>query len=180
VAACRGSKIWAVVILASAAVAHITPAEAHGAERGFVLLLPTGYYLFGGAAAVAASFLLLCFVPPRIVDRLARARWPLGTMPAISPAPTSLAAFLLLCLLIAAGLFGSRDPLANPLPLMIWTVWWVAITLLHAVFGNLWALINPWIGAYTLLDRLAGGGSAAPGCWPIQLGSAIGQQFCSF
>jgi len=157
VAACRGSKIWAVVILASAAVAHITPAEAHGAERGFVLLLPTGYYLFGGAAAVAASFLLLCFVPPRIVDRLARARWPLGTMPAISPAPTSLAAFLLLCLLLAAGLFGSRDPLANPLPLMIWTVWWVAITLLHAVFGNLWALINPWIGAYTLLDRLAGG-----------------------
>lgn len=159
-------------------MASIAPAHAHGAERGFVLLLPTGYYLFGGAAAVAASFLLLCFVPPSIPERLARFRWPLGTMPAIHPAPTSLAAVSLLCLLIAAGLFGSRDPLANPLPLAIWTVWWVAITVLHAIVGNLWSFINPWIGPYTLMDRLAGGRlSRAPflaypawlGYWPAIL-----------
>jgi hypothetical protein len=54
-------------------------------------------------------------------------------------------------------LFGSRDPLTNPLPLAIWTVWWVGLTLLHALAGNLWAFLNPWIGPYRLLDRLAGG-----------------------
>ena len=37
--------------------------RAHGSERGFVLLLPTGHYLVGGALAVAASFVLLAVVP---------------------------------------------------------------------------------------------------------------------
>ena len=60
--------------------------------------------------------------------------------------PSSLAAFEVTCLLIVAGLVGSRDPLANPLPLFVWTVWWVGLTLLHAVFGNLWAWLNPWTG----------------------------------
>jgi hypothetical protein len=157
---------------ATAAALNATPALAHGAERGFVLLLPTGYYLVGGAAAVAASFLLVSFVPPATIDRLARARLRLGTLPSLSPVPFSLAAFLLLGLLVLAGLHGSRDPLANPLPLTIWTVWWVGITLLHAVVGDLWAFINPWTGPYRLLDRLVGGrlGRALPLAYPAWLG----------
>jgi hypothetical protein len=152
--------IGACALAASALLAAAEPAAAHGTERGFVLLLPTGYYLFGGAAAVAASFLLLALAPPGAIERLARARLRLGAIPAVSPVPMSLAAFVLLCLLAAAGLFGSRDPLANPLPLTIWTLWWVGLTLLQALVGNLWALLNPWIGAYRLLHRLAGGSLA--------------------
>jgi hypothetical protein len=50
----------------------------------------------------------------------------------------------LLVLLVVAGYAGSRDPLANPLPLAVWTLWWVGFTFLVALFGDLWAAINPW------------------------------------
>ncbi len=152
--------------------AWATPAAAHGSERGFVLLLPTGYYLAGGAMAVAASFLLIAFVPSRQVDRVVGARRWLGTIPAVSPVPTSLAAFLLFLVLLAAGILGTRDPLGNPLPLAIWTLWWVGLTLLHPLFGNLWALLNPWTGPYRVIASLSGiriGRMAYPrwlGYWP--------------
>ncbi len=164
-----GLRPWIAVALAVLAIAAPQTALAHGAERGFVLLLPTGYYLAGGALAVAASFLLVSLVPPAGVVRAAQARLSLGAVPSVNPAPISLASFLFVCLLIASGFFGSRDPLANPLPLTIWTVWWVGITLLHAIVGNVWTFINPWVGPYRLLDRCSGGRLARAAlpypCW---------------
>jgi hypothetical protein len=157
--------------LAAACSLSANPAAAHGAGRGFVLLLPTGYYLVAGTAAVAASFLLLAFVQPSLIGRVARARMPIAAVPAISPVPTSLAAFIVLCILLLSGLYGSRDPLANALPLTVWTLWWVAVTLLHAALGNLWAYINPWTGPYRLLSRVAGRyGAYRPLRYPAWLG----------
>ena len=132
------------------------PAWAHGSERAFVLLMPTGYYLLGGTLAVAATFLLLACMPAGIFQRLACARLPLIALRPPSPVATSVLAFLLLAFLLATGVAGSRDPLANPLPLTIWTLWWVGFTLATAVFGNLWAYVNPWTGPYRLAMRLAG------------------------
>src|SRR5262245_2333824 len=141
-----------------AALAMLVPsaAWAHGGDRAFVLLMPTGYYLAGGALAVAATVLVLALVPSGISDRLARARLPLVALRAPSPVAVSLISFLFLAFLLATGLAGSRDPLANPLPLTIWTLWWVGFTLATAVFGNLWAYVNPWTGPYRLAMRLAG------------------------
>jgi hypothetical protein len=164
-------RFWAVALAVAAVAASAGPVLAHGSERGFVLLLPTGYYLAGGALAVAASFVLISFVPAGAIARLARARLPLGTLPKLSPVPTSLASFVLLGVLLTAGLTGSREPLANPLPLTIWTVWWVGITLLHPVVGNLWACINPWTGPYRLIDRITGGRIGRAGIrYPDRLG----------
>jgi hypothetical protein len=149
-----------------------TPALAHGGEGAFVLLLPTGYYIFGGTLAVAASFLLIAFAPADLVQRVAGTRRQLGTIPAISPVPTSLAAFLFFAFLLSTGIYGTPDPLQNPLPLTIWTLWWVGLTLLHPVFGNLWAFLNPWSGPQWLLKRLVGprvGGLSYPewlSYWP--------------
>ena len=47
----------------------------------------------------------------------------------------SLFAFLILASLIAAGFFGSRDPLSNPLPLVVWTLLWVGLTLVQEVLS---------------------------------------------
>ena len=58
--------------------------------------------------------------------------------------------------LVAAGFAGSRDPLSNPLPTVVWTLWWVGLTFLHVAFGNLWAVLNPWTGPYRLLTALPG------------------------
>ncbi len=72
-------------------------AFAHASDRGYVLLLPTGYYLFGGAIAVAASFLALLFVPQNALERLAAWRLPLFAVPDALRFWTSLASFLILC-----------------------------------------------------------------------------------
>lgn len=152
-----------------------TSAFAHGSERGFVLLLPTGHYLAAGAAAVAASFVLLAFVPAGAFSRWMAKRVALGTIAAPDPTPTSLLSLFLLAFLVATGFFGIRDPLQNLLPLTIWTLWWVGLTLLHALFGNLWALLNPWSGACRLAVGIAGGRTVRMrypdwlGYWPAVL-----------
>ena len=57
-------EIVCSVCLAASAPLLPTPAFAHASDRGHVLLLPTGYYVAGGAFAVAVSFLVLALLPP--------------------------------------------------------------------------------------------------------------------
>lgn len=135
-------------------LAGASEALAHTSNRGFVMLLPTQYYLVGGSLAVAVSFVLLALVP---------GSWFKPPKPEILPEQPdqsesrlwiSCLSFLLLGGLITIGFFGSRDPLANLLPLTIWTIWWVGLPLLHAIFGNLWHWLNPWSGPVHLIGRL--------------------------
>jgi hypothetical protein len=145
-------------VLGAILVLLATPAWAHGGDRAFVLLLPTGHYLAGGTLAVAATFLLLALMPKGISGRLAAARLPLLTVrppSSLVASLPSLLSLLFLGVLLTAGLYGSRDPLANPLPLTIWTLWWVGFTLATALLGNLWAWVNPWTGLHRLAMRLA-------------------------
>lgn len=145
-------------------------AFAHASDRGHVLLLPTGYYLTGGAAAVAASFLALAVLPANLLDRLAAQRIPLFRMGTGARVVISLTSFLFLAVLVVAGFWGSRDPLSNPLPLTVWTLLWVGLTLVQGLFGNLWAWINPSHGPVWLIGRFAGARNrelpAAIGYWP--------------
>jgi hypothetical protein len=144
-------------LLALIAAACIpTAAWAHASEKGFVLLLPTGYYIAGGTLAVAASFLLLLFLPTVTAERIVAARFELCRLPRVPKLLTSSIAFVLLVLLLLTGFYGSRDPLENPLPLTVWTLWWAGITIAHALLGNLWAFLNPWVAPYRVLRRLSG------------------------
>ncbi|TPM14863.1 hypothetical protein [Mesorhizobium sp. B2-3-6] len=149
-----------------------TPAFAHASDRGHVLLLPTGYYLIGGAFAVAASFLVLALLPAHRLDRFWRRRLPLFTLGDDARTAASLISFAGFACLIAAGFLGSRDPLSNPLPLVIWTLLWAGFTLLQGFLGDLWSWLNPWYGPVRLLLRLTGRGDEAArrlppwlGCW---------------
>ena len=159
-----------------AILAALVPVEAlaHAGERAFVMLLPTDYMIVGGASAVAISFLILAVLPPRLLDRVIGARVFLKL-----PAPqvstvTSLVSFLAFVSLLATGVLGSRDPMANPLTLTIWTVFWIVLAMAHAVFGNLWSWMNPFSGPYRVLTAH---GKKPPltlpeslGCWPAVLG----------
>ncbi|AZO25634.1 hypothetical protein EJ070_07165 [Mesorhizobium sp. M1E.F.Ca.ET.045.02.1.1] len=133
-----------------------TPAFAHASDRGHVLLLPTGYYIAGGAFAVAVSFLVLALLPPAALGSFWRRRLSLFTFGDGSRTIISLLSFAGFALLIAAGISGSRDPLSNPLPLAIWTLLWAGFTLLQGVFGDLWSWLNPWFGPWRIVSRLAG------------------------
>ncbi|MER8748322.1 hypothetical protein NKH57_03425 [Mesorhizobium sp. M1050] len=147
-----------------------TPAFAHASDRGHVLLLPTGYYLVGGALAVAVSFLVLALLPADWLDRFWRRRLPLFTFGDSVRAAVSLISFAGFVLLIAAGFFGSRDPLSNPLPLVIWTLLWAGFALLQGVFGDLWSWLSPWYGPWRLVSRLLGGDDEGRWQYPRWLG----------
>ena len=175
---CLASLRCKTIFAASTVASVPTAALAHASDRGHVLLLPTGHYLVGGAIAVAASFLVLTVVRPNILERISRARLELGTIGDAARLPLSLLSFAVLAVLVAAGFFGSRDPLSNPLPLTVWTLLWVGLTLIQGVFGNLWHWINPWYGPWRAVSALLGRAANDPtpknlpewlGYWPAVL-----------
>ncbi len=154
-----------------------TPAFAHASDRGHVMLLPTGYYVVAGACAVALSFLLLAFAEPRRIDRLARARRRILTLPFEGRLLSSLLSFGLLAALVAAGFWGSRDPLSNPLPLFVWTIFWVGLVLVQGLVGNAWHWLDPWYAPWRLVTMMLkagrGGIVALPSrvdLWPAFFG----------
>ncbi len=133
-------------------------ASAHASDQGLVLLLPTGIYTAAGASAVALTVLLMAVLPNAALTALFRPlllmRWQAGPWPLV----TSGFSCALLFWLVWMGLNGSRDPLSNPLPLMIWTIWWVGLVSLQGLFGNLWRWLNPWSGAVALARLVLGAG----------------------
>ncbi len=139
----------------AAGAALPVPASAHAGGGGWILLLPTHLYIAGGALVVGASFVLAALVPARVFARLESAgcRFRVGGLPCggVLAAAPSLVSLAVAIALLVAGRTGSRDPVENPLPLFVWTVWWIGFTYLHAAVGNLWAVLNPWSGLYRLL-----------------------------
>ncbi|MDK3073744.1 hypothetical protein QO034_11525 [Sedimentitalea sp. JM2-8] len=155
-----------------AAVLPARAGRAHVSEQGFVLLLPTDVYISAGAACVALTVLVLTLLPDRAVSGLFRPvatlRWPLWTGARLLTSCLSFAGFLAL---LWVGLAGPRDPLANPLTLVVWTVWWIGLVTLQGLFGNLWRWINPWTGPVALTRRLL---NLRPA---LRLPACLGQSF---
>jgi hypothetical protein len=116
-------------------------AGAHTGERGFVMLLPTGLYIAGGALAVVLSFVVMALLPSRALSRFTSVS---RAEPRPVPRWPSAIVLALVLALLAAGWFGSRDPLENPLPSTVWMLWWVGFTFLVALLGDLWRIVNPW------------------------------------
>ncbi|WP_292329683.1 hypothetical protein [Mesorhizobium sp.] len=149
--------LWRLAVLATALASLLpTTAFAHASDRGHVLLLPTGYYIAGGALAVAVSFLVLALLPPAALDRFWRRRLPMLTFGDAPRTLFSLISFAGFILLVAPGFLGSRDPLSNPLPLVIWTLLWAGFTLLQGLLGDLWAWLNPWYGPWRVASGVFG------------------------
>lgn len=146
-------------------------ALAHASERAVILTLPTNGFIWGAGAAVGLTALLagLAHRAPSFAAR------PLFTRPRLMPEGlSSWLSATVLALLILAGLLGTRDPYANPLPLWIWTVLWVGLTALQTLIGNLWRDLNPWSGPVrtlrVLLGRTESAGLDRLGHWPATLG----------
>jgi hypothetical protein len=135
-------------------------ADAHTTGGAFILLLPTHLYIAAGALVVAASFLLITLIPSGRFAKLEGIKRRLavvnrsGAQGSLASVLPSLVAFLVVLALLAAGYWGSRDPLSNPLPPFVWSVWWIGLTYLHVAFGNLWVYINPWRGVYRVATSL--------------------------
>jgi hypothetical protein len=167
--AARGPA-WIAAAVAIGAILYAGPAIAHVSDRGFVMLLPTGHYLAGGGLAVAASFAVLALLPAGVTLSLDRMRLALPRTPAIFREVVNLLAFLGFAALLLSGWWGSRDPLSNPLPLTVWTLLWVGLTLVQGLVGDLWSWISPWRLAGRLLSAI----SSRPGRPPLRLPERLG------
>lgn len=179
----RSPRIRPLWLTALAVSTLADPGHAHSAGGGFILLLPTHLYIVGGTVVVAASFALVALAPPGMLAGLTRLRWPVPGVGRRAAIPAgragllrtlpSLLSLLVTLLLVVAGFVGSRDPVTNPLPLFVWSVWWIGATFLHALFGNLWLHLNPWSGLYRLVTAAVGrrqGPVAAPLPYPARAG----------
>ncbi|MCV2872185.1 hypothetical protein OEZ71_07730 [Defluviimonas sp. WL0050] len=146
-------------------------ALAHASERMVILTLPTGWYMIGAGIAVAltAGAGLMAGRLPRFGARLLFER-----RVVLSRTAASWIAALAFWALIATGIWGTRDPLTNLLPLTVWTVLWVGLTLACVLFGNLWRDIEPWSGPVRTLRRMIGRtggiGLTRLGHWPAVIG----------
>lgn len=127
-----------------------TSALAHAAEGGFVLLLPTDIYIAAGVAAVVLTILGLALLPGRVVTALFR-----PVLNFVVPTfhlrhVTRVFGTTILVLLIWQGFTGTRDPVSNPLVLVVWVFWWIALVTIQGVVGDVWRWINPWLGVTSL------------------------------
>lgn len=152
-------------------------AWAHVSQQGLALLLPTGVYTLTGCLAVIISIVIVSTLPSNSAHTLFTPRY--LKQPNLRSTfnseniktAASVTSLLLLISLIVIGTIGTRDPLANLLPLTVWTLWWSAIVAIHVVFGNIWNWINPWTGLYKLIASKHQSAEIFHlpkwiGCWP--------------
>lgn len=128
-------------------------ALAHASERMVILTLPTRGYVIGAALTVALTAVLgmIARRPPHFGARA------LFTRPALLPREvSSWVGAGLTILLVVVGLSGTHDPMENLLPLTLWTVVWVGLTLASVIFGNLWRDVAPWYGPVRTIRHLIG------------------------
>ena len=165
----------AFAVLNLMALIRSSPVHAHASEQGFVLLLPTDLYTGAGVVAVFLTLLILMIVPGRVVDRVFRPV-PFGR-PRLArvKAVTTMVSSILVLVLIWVGFNGPSDPLANPLVLMVWVVFWIALVSIQGFVGDIWSFISPFSGALRLARWSFGSWRFAPlspriGYWPAVIG----------
>ncbi len=151
----------ALLALGLGLLAPLGVAQAHGFGERYDLPLPLSFFAAGAAAAVVFSFLLMGGVvkgASRELDypRLNLLRYPWLRMlltRLLAPLARLLAVFLFF-LVVAAGLLGSASPVENFAPTFVWVIWWVGLSLVVALAGNLWALVNPWKALFGWAESL--------------------------
>ncbi len=139
----------------------VQPVFAHGFGERYDLPVPLHYFMIGGAAAVILSFVLIGAVARGEVKhfdypRLDLLRYSWVRVAVSRPAlfPVKVLSVFLLGLVVAAGLFGDTRPVDNFAPTFVWVIWWVGMGFFVALFGNLWALVNPWKILYGWAEAL--------------------------
>ena len=152
----RGRRYEKGIALTAALVGFCTivpPAAAHGFGQRYDLPLPLSLYLFGTAAAVVLSFVVVALFARHTPGGRGYPRINLGAYPALAALLKIMAAGLFI-LTLAAGFFGNQDPYRNIAPTLVWIVWWVGFAIASAFLGDLWGLVNPWQSLFDAAERI--------------------------
>lgn len=144
---------------------------AHAFQQRYELPLPLAYFVVGAGLAVGLSFGVVALVvrhgAPLPQDRIM-------LPPALVRVVTGVLQLLgvgLFLLGVSAGFLGAQgDWDSNPLPVLVWVIWWIGMAFAVALVGNIWTALDPW---RTLGCFLPGSGRLSfptwLGVWPAVL-----------
>ncbi|MEC8341776.1 MAG: hypothetical protein VXZ71_02815, partial [SAR324 cluster bacterium] len=93
-------------------------AFAHAGRRGFVMLLPTDFFITGGGVVVAMTFLIAVLIGRKSQVASENNSLLKVTLHSEGILFLSFLSLSLLVFLVVCGFLGTRDPLENPLPLV--------------------------------------------------------------
>jgi hypothetical protein len=151
---CRLPKLFIFFGLICSQYCH-----AHSIDERYDLPLPLNFFVFGSALVVLISFIsvLLVFTKPSI-----QTRFPIvlfrninnNSLIKISKLSLQILSLVLFFVVLGACFWGDANPLQNLAPNFIWMAWWLGLSLLISIFGNIWPLLNPWLNIYQLIQRL--------------------------
>ena len=149
-------------------VAGAPPASAHGLGARTDLPLPVWMFAYGAAAALVISFAGLAVfwrtnrleggVEGRVVLRAGRVQ--AGLL-----AAGRALGMALFVLVVVAALFGDPDTAQNIAPVFVYVVFWVGVTLICALVGDVWRVVNPFDTMAAAVERLRGSAAGAPYTW---------------
>jgi len=167
----------ALALAALSALLLPATARAHSFGKLYNLPVPFWMYLYGAAAALAVSFLVVAYFVTEqtavqnqrtleIDDAVwVRALRRLRLLPALKLFSVC---GLLLCL--ATGFFGTKNSYANFNMTFFWVVFVLGFAYLTALAGDLYAVINPWKVVVEGLERFAARGCRGRFEYPRRLG----------
>ncbi len=120
-------------------------ASAHGIGGRQDLPVPLEVFLVGAGLVIVATFVVLSFTwpvarlqdPPRerILD------WPWLRVVGVLGGVVSV---VLLLVGILAGFVGSPNATVNPLPVLVFVVFWLVVPFASAILGNVYPALSPW------------------------------------
>ena len=150
-------------------LAALAPAEAaaHAFGTRYDLPLPLGLWLAAAGLSVALSFVVFALALRRRAGAASCPRLALLRLHPLALKALRAVSVCVFFVVIAAGLFGTQDPFRNLAPAFVWIAWWIGLTYLSALVGDVWAVLNPWKALYPAgLLGLRRELPAALGVWP--------------
>lgn len=142
-------------------------ASAHAFGQQYTLPLPFGFYAFGAAVALVASFAIFLVLPLRHVQNTGARDMLLCTVPRWIRLGARWVSAACILLLLVTGFFGPQETISNLAPELFWMGWLLLILYAQALVGGLWRALNP---IEPLVRFVLGSGYHAPLRYPSRLG----------
>ncbi len=128
-----------------------SPVSAHAFGKLYNLPVPFWLYLYGGAAAIIVSFLIIGYFVNQTKKSLIFPNRDISSLVFVAVLKNSLSKIVLKSLVlflfvlaVLTGIFGVNTSYANFNMTFFWIIFVLGTTYLCAIVGNVWNLVNPW------------------------------------
>lgn len=125
-------------------------AHAHSLVTPYDLPIPFSLYVYTCAITLLLTFAVLALMP-RAPTPLETAPVPVLRLSCVLIVLGQGVAITLLGLTIVVGLWGTPSPVANLAPTLFWVGMMLGLTVVTAVLGDMFQIVNPWHGLMRLL-----------------------------